>query len=83
MEMYLKALAARNAEAVGLPQVKPGGLKEAPKIAVAKEADKQAPSPVQADLPMDNKSRAAGDDWDGDGLVELIVDDDEMTEVVE
>ena len=53
MEMYLKALAARNAEAVGLPQVKPGGLKEVPKIAVAKEQPKQAPAPIMAVLDKD------------------------------
>lgn len=64
-------------------KVAPGRAKEAPKAPVAKEEPKPAPAPAQADLPMDNKSRAAGDDWDGDGLVELIVDDDEMTEVVE
>jgi hypothetical protein len=83
MEMYLKALAARNAEAGKPPKVAPGRAKEAPKAPVAKEEPKPAPAPVQADLPVDYKSLAAGDDWDGDGLVELIIDDDGMTEVVD
>lgn len=83
MEMYLKALAARNAEARKPPQVEPVGLKEVAKDAVAKEATKAVPAPVQAPLPLDNKSRAAGEDWDAEDLAETVGDEDGMTEVVE
>jgi len=82
MEMYLKALAARRLEAEKHGKDAPGRAKEVPDI-VDDVKEKAVPAPIQKPLPLDNKSRAAGDDWDGDGLVELIIDDDGMTEVVE
>lgn len=50
---------------------------------MAKEATKAVPAPVQASLPLDNKSRAAGDDWDVEDLAETVGDEDGMTDVVE
>lgn len=81
MTMYLKALAARNAEAGKQPKVAPGRAKEAPKAPVAKEEPKPAPAPVQADLPVDYKSLAAGeDDWDGFEQAEVVETTPEGTE---
>lgn len=83
MEMYLKALAARNAEARKPPQVEPVGLKEVAKDAVAKEATKAVPAPVQAPLPVDFKSLAAGEDWDGFEEAEVVETTPEGAEVLE
>lgn len=64
-------------------KIAPGRAKEAPKAPVAKEEPKPAPAPAQADLPLDNKCRAAGDDWGAEDLAETVGDEDGMTEVVE
>lgn len=64
-------------------KVAPGRAKEAPKAPVAKEEPKPAPAPAQADLPVDFKSLAAGEDWDAEDLAETVGDEDGMTEVVE
>lgn len=62
-------------------KIAPGRAKEAPKAPVAKEEPKPAPAPAQADLPMDNKSRAAGeDDWDGFEQAEVVETTPEGTE---
>lgn len=79
----MKALAARNAEAGKQPKVAPGRAKEAPKAPVAKEEPKPAPAPVQADLPVDFKSLAAGDDWDAFEQAEVVETTPEGAEVVE
>lgn len=81
--MYLKALAARNAEAGKPPKVAPGRAKEAPKTPVAKEEPKPAPAPIPAPLPVDNKSLAAGDDWDGFEEAEIVETTPEGAEVLE
>ncbi len=82
MEMYLKALAARRLEAEKHGKDAPGRTKEVPAI-VGDVKEKPVPAPIQKPLPVDNKSRAAGDDWDAEDLAELMSDDEGMTEVVE
>ncbi len=83
MEMYLKALAARRLEAEKQGKIAPGRAKEAPKAPVAKEEPKPAPAPAQADLPVDFKSLAAGEDWDGFEEAEVVETTPEGAEVLE
>lgn len=83
MEMYQRALAARKAEAGKPPKVEPGRAKDAPKAPVAKEEPKPAPAPAQADLPVDFKSLAAGEDWDGFEEAEVVETTPEGAEVLE